>query len=288
VIVPAPGWRGVGAWSPDASRYAYADGGGFLAVVNPADGSTLRHQRVASRPIVDVTYAEGGLLVALVEGEQLVVADARTLDVEKRLAVPPGSTGVTATADVARVTSAGAEEGASLRAPVTRWHLVDLDNGAVAADGDVAVGNASVASLSPDGTRIAIGGEEGHLAIVAVPGGEVVGNIEEGAGVRVAALAWSSDGSRLVASIGSGLRLRDAHRGIEIARVELPIGEVSSAAGFAEDGTITIATQAGNVYRWNPSAEAAADFACRVAGRDISLAEWRNAFGNRPAQSVCS
>jgi WD40 repeat protein len=288
VIVPAAGWRGVGAWSADASRYVYSDRGGFLTIVNPADGSRLVRRRVAARPIVGVANPDGRLLVALVEGDQLIIADAQTLDVRLRVALPAVGAGLTATAEVALVTSAEAEGGASWEVPVTKWHLVDLDDGAVVADGDVAVGNASISALSLDGARIAFGGKEGDLAIVDVSSGDVVGSIGEGAGEPVEALAWSSDGSGLLVNIGSGLQLWDARRGIEIARVELPVGEVSAAAGFAEDGTITIATQAGNIYRWDASAEAAADFACRVAGRDISPAEWRNALGNRPIQSVCS
>jgi hypothetical protein len=125
------------------------------------------------------------------------------------------------------------------------------------------------------------------VVIVTVPGAEVVGSIGQPAGVPVTALAWSSDGSQLVADIGQGLRLWDTRRGTEISQVELPVGEVSSAAGFEADGTITIATRAGNVYRWNPSADAAVDFACRVAGRDLSAVEWRDAFGDRPVRSVC-
>ena len=288
VIVPGAGWRGVGAWSPDSSRYVYADRAGFLSVVNPADGSHLRRRQIASRPILGITYAGSAQVLALLEGNQLVVADANTLSVVARVGLTAVATGLTATSSVAVVTSAAAEGDASWRVPITSWHLVGIQEEAVVAHGEVGVGSASVTSLSPDGTRVAFGGEEGDVAIVAVLSGAVVGNTGQASGERVTALAWSPDGARLVASIGSGLRLWDANRGTEIAQVNLPAGEVSSAAGFADDGSISIATPAGNVYRWDPSAQAAVDFACRVAGRDLTPAEWRDAFGDRPLQPVCS
>ena len=165
--------------------------------------------------------------------------------------------------------------------------MVDLEEGRVVADGEVGVSSASVASFSPDGTRIAFGGEEEDLAILAMPDGAVIGSAGSGSGERVSGIAWSADGSRLVASIGSGLQLWDASSGTSIAQVRLPAGEVSSAAGFASDGSISIATLAGNAYRWDPSAQAAVEFACRVAGRDLTPAEWRDAFGDRPFRPAC-
>ena len=126
VIVPGAGWRGVGAWSPDSSRYVYADRAGFLSVVNPADGSHLRRRQIASRPILGITYAGSAQVLALVEGNQLVVADANTLNVEARVGLTAVATGLTATSSVAVVTSAAAEGDASWRVPIDelapRWH----------------------------------------------------------------------------------------------------------------------------------------------------------------------
>ena len=57
VVAPGGDWRGVGAWNPDASRYVYADGNGFLNLVNPADGSRLQRRQVTTHPIIDIAYA---------------------------------------------------------------------------------------------------------------------------------------------------------------------------------------------------------------------------------------
>ena len=215
------------------------------------------------------------------------MVDAATLAVRTRVTVPAVPTGVTANARLAVVTSAASEGGSTWRVPVQKWHLVDVEEGRVVADGEVGVSSTSVASFSPDGTRIAFGGEEEDLAILAMPDGEVIGGAGSGSGERVSAVAWSPDSSRLVASIGSGLQLWDASSGTAIAQVSLPAGEVSSAAGFASDGSISIATLAGNVYRWDPSSQAAVEFACRVAGRDLTRTEWRDTFGDRPFRPAC-
>ena len=52
-------------------------------------------------------------------------------------------------------------------------------------------------ALSPDGTRLAIGGAEGGIAIVDVAGGRLSETIAAHDGM-VRALAWSADGGRLL------------------------------------------------------------------------------------------
>ena len=41
------------------------------------------------------------------------------------------------------------------------------------------------------------------------------------------------------------------------------------------------------VYVWDPSPERAADFACRVVGREMTQQEWSDHFGDRPYQDPC-
>jgi hypothetical protein len=42
------------------------------------------------------------------------------------------------------------------------------------------------------------------------------------------------------------------------------------------------------VYRWDPSAEAAVEFACRAAGRDLTEEEWRDILPDRPFDETCA
>jgi hypothetical protein len=43
----------------------------------------------------------------------------------------------------------------------------------------------------------------------------------------------------------------------------------------------------GPVLEWDTRVEDAVDFACAVAGRDFTQAEWTEQFGDRPYQQAC-
>jgi len=41
------------------------------------------------------------------------------------------------------------------------------------------------------------------------------------------------------------------------------------------------------VWEWDTDVGRAVDFACRVAGRDLTEAEWSGQLGDRPDQETC-
>ncbi len=43
----------------------------------------------------------------------------------------------------------------------------------------------------------------------------------------------------------------------------------------------------GAVYRWDTRPQYAVEFACRLAGRDLTKAEWAEQFGDRTFQETC-
>jgi hypothetical protein len=52
--------------------------------------------------------------------------------------------------------------------------------------------------------------------------------------------------------------------------------------------TLLITPWAGHdSFVWDPSASRAVDFACRMAGRDLSQEEWRQNFGSLPYRRTC-
>jgi hypothetical protein len=56
----------------------------------------------------------------------------------------------------------------------------------------------------------------------------------------------------------------------------------------ADSGTVlTVGQFGGGVFRWDTRLETAVDFACRVAGRDFTEAEWAEEFGDRPFRETC-
>ncbi len=60
-------------------------------------------------------------------------------------------------------------------------------------------------------------------------------------------------------------------------------------AGFGPDlESVLIAGEYGGpIFEWDTRPEHAAEFACRVAGRDFTEAEWADHFGDRPYQHIC-
>ena len=67
-------------------------------------------------------------------------------------------------------------------------------------------------------------------------------------------------------------------------------GQPGSATSleFLSDGhTLQIATEVGEVYRWDTRLTHWIDFACRAAGRNLTQEEWVDAFGQEPYRKTC-
>jgi len=71
------------------------------------------------------------------------------------------------------------------------------------------------------------------------------------------------------------------------ARVVTP--PLFATSQFLADGrSVVIADEyAGSVYRWDPRPDYAIEFACRLAGRDLTKAEWAEQFGDRTFHETC-
>jgi hypothetical protein len=60
------------------------------------------------------------------------------------------------------------------------------------------------------------------------------------------------------------------------------------AGTFRRDSShITIVNVEGRVYDWNPSRTYAVEYACRIAGRDLTADEWSRYLGDQPRFRVC-
>jgi WD40 repeat protein len=99
-------------------------------------------------------------------------------------------------------------------------------------------------------------------------------------------LGWSQDGSRILSNGVGTLELWDAATGTVQDTVTLPDGH--GGVGQFRPGTkdVTIMST-GNVYTWDTSPEYAVEFACRIAGRDLTAEEWRTYVGIGPQFQVC-
>ena len=69
----------------------------------------------------------------------------------------------------------------------------------------------------------------------------------------------------------------------------MPTGlPVTVSPKFLPDGhTLLISTTEGFVSTWDTRPESWVDFACAVAGRNLTKDEWGQAFGTRPYHETC-
>jgi WD40 repeat protein len=170
-----------------------------------------------------------------------------------------------------------------------RWRLLDLATGKVLHEGDLAVRVYS-AVVSPDGREVAVTGQTGEVVTIDLSDGD----LKQGStalGTEVLWLRYSDDGSRLVSSAADGAvslweasslqllgSIHPAHRGDPVAASADFVGGLDA---------VTIASFDGRIFRWNTSVEHTLEYACQMAGRNLSQDEWQNNYGDRPYQQTC-
>ncbi|MFN8136147.1 MAG: WD40 repeat domain-containing protein [Propionicimonas sp.] len=196
--------------------------------------------------------------------------------------------------DSAFVIYGGAGVATYWNVPGNHWALVDLDAGITDAEGTLDVKAPVWAAMSPDGRYAAATGDNGEVEIIDLRSGRPVGGpVTRGQAAGVYWAAFSQDGSRLVTTAVDGsVVLWDTRRAEVRATVQISgnqDGWAPNAAEFRPDGrTLLIAPELGHaLYVWDPSAERAIAFACRMAGRDLSEAEWAENFPGQTFQHVC-
>jgi WD40 repeat protein len=273
------------AYTPDGRRVVGVLPYGSTRVWAVDTGEVLASRKgrgLENLGAVAVSPDTGAVLVADVDG-RVVELDGRTLSptgrstevdvVPERMRASVGGTFA--------VTGVGDEGG-------TDVVFGDLDEDEVTARAHVN-GFESQASFSPDGTRYAFGTHQGNIGVIDVATGSVSGPSTVVHAGTVASVAFSPDGETLatfgfdgelvLADAAARPRARSSPRGVGIA------GTIS----YAPDGkTILIAYADGAVVAYDVDPTAWIDHACRVAGRDLSAAEWRDAFGSRERRRACS
>jgi DNA-binding SARP family transcriptional activator/WD40 repeat protein len=289
-----------GLWDPDGGRYA-----GYWCQQDPTDcarpGTVVAVDTTTGRVVAGPTDVVDGdadiwLLATVGGGDSLLVSDsevnARILDAETLRPrgqpfklfsfCPCGATeiGDGGTALVWDWTGGGTS---------TRLGELDVVSREVAHVGELdLLAHTSIAS--PDGTTVALAGRTGVLATVDVSARRVLRK-SSSLGAPVFWLDYSADGDLLVSGAADGsVGLWDASTLDLLGTVRPPVNgkPVPASVKFIGDShDVWIASFDGGVYRWDTDLDRALDFACQMAGRDLTEEEWTQYLPDQPYQPVC-
>jgi WD40 repeat protein len=161
----------------------------------------------------------------------------------------------------------------------------------------------SALDIAPDGRTIAVGTTSGTVRQFDIASQRQTGPPLRGLEFQVGGVAYSRDGATLAATtVGlSTTRLWDAATGAaigdELAAGRTPFTErtmgidhaYASRPAFSPDGsTLFTPVVDGAVVRWDLRPSAWVTAACRLAGRDLTEAEWRQHLGDRAYRKTCA
>jgi WD40 repeat protein len=279
-----------GSWRPDGRRFVQGTADGYVQVFD--DAGKLRTQaRVARATVTDVDYASGGRTIAVSDlTGKVALLNASTMTTAGKpvqldgpvagvTLAPDGRTAfvVTHTHPLAPATLPGFDG----------WALLDLRTGSVIRTGKLPEPTWAFDDFSPDGVHVAAGFFGGRVWIVDTRTGRTV-DAQTTNHVSILWLGWSPDGSRILTTDAQGtLGLWDASTLTMQDTVTVP--GTTIAGGQFRPGTrdVTVLDGSGRVLTWDTRPERAIEFACRIAGRDLTADEWRTYLGTSPHFHVC-
>jgi WD40 repeat protein len=279
-----PAWR-----APDFEHVALADEEGYVRVWDWRTGAVVAERQLIAGPLAALDFTSDGSRLVIGEGSAgpsvtlggLHQVDAETLQpVRSTLPLDYVVQDVAINADghTAIVLYQG-----------VRMASMDLATGQVAYEKFLGFGSRS-AELSPDGNTVVVVCENGAVAVIDAETGEWIQQPWVSRDHNAGYAAYAPDGVSF-ATFGpyETIALWDGADGLPIGTIGRVTQAREMAAGFLRDGhTLLIATFDGRVYTWDNRIEQWIDHACRLAGRNLTADEWRDAFDDRPYRETCS
>jgi WD40 repeat protein len=148
-------------------------------------------------------------------------------------------------------------------------------------------GLANSLSFSPDSSLLAVGTDDGKVALFDTADGTPEGAAIQAATGAIDPVSFSPDGSQFAASSeDQTATLWDVETHKQIGESFPQRQGTIPTAQFAPDGSLVIYELA-NAIAWPMDPEVWRDFACRAAGRDLTEAEWQDLLPDRPYQPTC-
>ena len=285
------GWIGVDAvdgwdWNPQGDRLAtvgqHAAGVGFIKVWDPTTGKAVRKSSTAE--FIDIRYSLDGATLAVLDSSGLaMMLDADTL---KPIGKPIRSAtrlGISLAPDIrtALLLTPGYANDANFESLTRGWEVVDLDDGTVIKHGAfdfytagspvrrTALMRRSVAERARWRFWISTLASCCARPCQAQPRGGVPVLLER----RIPACQRGRRRQRKPGGRGDRELL---------GTVVAPEQNRVSAEFLADGSTVAITTGSNAVYMWDTRREYAVEFACRLAGRDLTEARWMETFGTVP------
>ncbi|TDW98572.1 BTAD domain-containing putative transcriptional regulator [Kribbella sp. VKM Ac-2566] len=285
--------RSCGTWHPDGARFAMGDSNGKVFVEDARTGRLLANRKVTASSVLDLDYSglDGSRLVVGDESGLARMLDGATLrDLSKPVQVGGPVAFLSASPDnrSAFVVIGGRHISDRLDVDSNRWALVDLTAGRVVRRGSFSMSVPSLVAFAPDGTRVAVGSEKGEVLVVDPATGKDIAAPQLVHQGFVNGIAFSPDSSLLVsAGFDAGVSLFDGKTAALLGSIATPHQQMVTADFLPDGHTIAIAAYDEGVYHWDTRLEHAVDTACRMTGRDLTAAEWRENFGDRPYRTTC-
>ena len=274
------GELGGAAWHPGLSRLATTGSDGVVRVWDARTEDVVAESEVAASHVSALDYSDDGRRIVFAQQPIVAAVDAETLEpVGRPVRLEQQVLGVFAGVD-------GTTALVVTDAPTVT--LVDLARGTVVYEIDPGFAPWQ-ADFAPDGGHAALAAFTGEVAVVDLETGELLGPPAVGHKETVINVSYSPDGDLFVTAGRDGrVALWDGRSGDPLGSVTPGRPNSGPNAEFLPDGrTVLIATRDGAVHTWDTSVAHWLDFACRVAGRNLTTDEWRDAFDDRPFRQTC-